>query len=635
MKTSRTLQSELASHMRSGSMFVLVATMLVCTLTAAAVGQSRGSTDAVSVVTQLGERRIYLGDKQLLRFVVTGSRDVVPPNLPSTSECEVQYAGVFDQSSSTTIIINGRMSQQSSVQLAFQYQLSPNQVGIVKIPSLTFQIDSKAYQTDPVEFEVIAVPTSPDSSLTLVCDRSRVYVGEPVPVTMMWRFAGDVQRAQFESPNVTLAEFLPGPDPAPPGAYNADPRFVRLKFGSFEHNARISEVLVDAKRLREVRMDLVLVPSRAGELEVPPVRVLFDAVVGRRAPRPMEFSFGEVPVTERQLALAEPLKLHVLELPVAGRPPHFSGLIGSFSLSAALAQTQASVGEPIDLRVTVSGTHPLSRVPPLDLTSQPIARDFRVPRDPVLSTQARSSVVFDASIRSRRPGSIVVPPIELNYFDSAAGAYKVAASSPLTINVADAPLVSLPDSAAEDSSKGAAEASSSEQSPLPVPDRDLSELHPALAWNPFVESSASSLAVLCMVVALPVGVGLGVWCVRHARRRASPARIRRRAFRAFRRRITAVATNDTGALTDEISAAAREYVSATIADGKKLTSDEAVSLVRARIASSKVGEFENALKALDSARFASAGRLPDESHAASALYKVIADLHRSSFKEHA
>ena len=57
-----------------------------------------------------------------------------------------------------------------------------------------------------------------------------------------------------------------------------------------------------------------------------------------------------------------PVELTVSTLPAEGRPPDFSGAVGSFKIATDLSSIAASAGDPLTLRLHVTGSGNFDRV---------------------------------------------------------------------------------------------------------------------------------------------------------------------------------------------------------------------------------------------------------------------------------
>lgn len=172
----------------------------------------------------------------------------------------------------------------------------------------------------------------------------------------------------------------------------------------------------------------VLFPTAAGEVTIPPATLIqYDL-----------FEAGE-----RTLETL-PVTLNVRPLP-EGAPPGFGGAVGDLQLQAQTDRTTVPVGEPIQLRLTLSGAGNVRLAPaPLlrELAGWRILERGSDVLSEVIDGTARGTRTFDYMLIPGVPGTVTLPPIELAFFDPAAGAYRTAQTQPqvLTAEGVAAPL---------------------------------------------------------------------------------------------------------------------------------------------------------------------------------------------------
>jgi hypothetical protein len=129
-----------------------------------------------------------------------------------------------------------------------------------------------------------------------------------------------------------------------------------------------------------------------------------------------------------------------VEPPVVGRPVDFSGLVGSYEVTATAAPTELVAEDPLVLTVHISGTGPPAYQPRrerLHLFPAEVANDFYVKplpdKDRYLA--AEKTWEFAYELRPKHPGIKKVPALRLVYYDPAYGKYQksYAPSIPLTV----------------------------------------------------------------------------------------------------------------------------------------------------------------------------------------------------------
>ena len=105
---------------------------------------------------------IYVGDSADLQVLISGSRNVPRPDIPESPDYEISYRGPLDRSSSTTIIVNGRISRQDTIGFAHIFSITPRHTGPISIPPFDVVCDGRAYKTNEVRINAIEPARTPD-----------------------------------------------------------------------------------------------------------------------------------------------------------------------------------------------------------------------------------------------------------------------------------------------------------------------------------------------------------------------------------------------------------------------------------------------------------------------------------------
>ena len=188
-----------------------------------------------------------------------------------------------------------------------------------------------------------------------------------------------------------------------------------------------------------------LAPVRAGRVEIPPLKFRY-LKSGRPQRKVEEKKIGgmtmrsESVTQEPQEAYASsaPVVLDVRPLPEEGRPAHFSGLVGRYSLSAKLSAESARLGSPVTLEVTVVGDGRPGATPKLRL---PDLSEFRsVPpeeKTTVALVKGRKQTTWRGKwfLYPRRPGRFEIGPVAFSYFDAKSGSYRTLESETFPLEV--------------------------------------------------------------------------------------------------------------------------------------------------------------------------------------------------------
>jgi hypothetical protein len=135
-----------------------------------------------------------------------------------------------------------------------------------------------------------------------------------------------------------------------------------------------------------------------------------------------------------------PQELKVLELPADGRPPDFHGAIGSFSITSDISPAKADVGDPLTLRMRITGSGNFDRVDSemLEHVDQwktyPPKSSFNT-SDPIGFSGMKT---FEQPVIASEPGARQLPGLSFSYFDPSAKRYQTARSAPLSVSISPA-----------------------------------------------------------------------------------------------------------------------------------------------------------------------------------------------------
>jgi hypothetical protein len=130
-------------------------------------------------------------------------------------------------------------------------------------------------------------------------------------------------------------------------------------------------------------------------------------------------------------------QLTVHELPAEGRPVDFHGAIGTFSITSDVSPAKADVGDPLTLRMRVTGSGNFDRVDSsmLDHLDQwktyPPKSSFNT-SDPIGLSGMKT---FEQPVIASKPGVQALPSLTFSYFDPDKRRYETARSASLSVSI--------------------------------------------------------------------------------------------------------------------------------------------------------------------------------------------------------
>ena len=355
---------------------------------------------------------------------------------------------------------------------------------------------------------------------------------------------------------------------------------------------------VDDRIYTVYQVTTILYPMMAGDLSIGPATMIVPEESCIDWPSARNCPGAFLPLEERGGADQFDYDTHSLRLTVQPLPQRlpalFSGAVGRLSIVSAVNKVTTTVGDPITLKVTISGEGNIEKLPSPPWPKLADWRSFEESSSHQVGTVngiLAGSKSYELLMIPEIPGNFDLPTIEYAYFDPEAVEYVTISTDPISVEVlpnpdtVDAvPTVSAVDKVAIDI-RGA----------KPPPPRIRSRSEPVTA-SPFFWA----------LWFLPVA-GLLAWAgpraFRHIRRGENGKESRRR---ALARLVTLTSTTST---TDDAASALHEYLTALLGQSSIQTiNEDLVSRVRDMGASGETAQLlASALKSLDEARFAGRG----------------------------
>ncbi len=374
-----------------------------------------GAQQQISVSASVESAEVAVGQPFVLSIRVEGAQNVPVP-VVEVDDFRADYLGPATQVS----VVNGRMSTT----VTHRYRLIAREEGEFRLgPFIVLGDDDKRYETAPVSVRVRPAGTRPRAQavapggdqafrLTIEPARPEVYVGERVEVTVTL-YVGDVRVRDLQYPVI-----------------RADGVTVE-KFGQAEQGSEV----IDRRRYTTVRLRTHLTPVRAGTIPLRPTMQL-NVLSRRHGIDPFFDTFlsGDARPVEVEGEITE---LTVLPLPEEGRPASFTGAVGAYDFALTAQPTSLQAGDPITLRMEITGTGNLAA---LDPPAVPTGDGFRrYDAQPVKGEDGDARRVFEQVLIPRDAGVAEIPAVAFSYFDPAARAYRTIRRGPIPIAVRAAP----------------------------------------------------------------------------------------------------------------------------------------------------------------------------------------------------
>ncbi|MCH2206076.1 MAG: hypothetical protein MK132_09440, partial [Lentisphaerales bacterium] len=200
----------------------------------------------------------------------------------------------------------------------------------------------------------------------------------------------------------------------------------------------------------------ILIPTVAGEIELKPATFLASftpppkQTSNRRNWQPQYPShfnnnfFEEVEGKQydKYFAASAPIKLTVKDLPSAGKPADFNGLVGKCEIAVDAEPAIVEAGAPVSMKIIVSG-HEYPSIPELPELGEQLAfnRNFAIPSRQSPGRIEEKKKIFLRTVRPLRTDVSEIPAIRLPYFDPQTETYGIAQTKPISLTVKPAKTV--------------------------------------------------------------------------------------------------------------------------------------------------------------------------------------------------
>ena len=355
--------------------------------------------------------------------------------------CEVLFLGVDPSVASRIEIVNGRRSEWRDVTFHYRWRVTATRAGRYTVPAQRVEQAGVEARVGAVAFDVSEVPATDDMVVRLRLPERPVWVGETFDATVEWLLAKDVDSYEFAVPLFDL-------DGVQVEAPSSGGDSVLFAAGAQQIRLPLTRAQVREAGRSYTRFSF---PARitlgsVGTLDLAPVRV-----VARLQSGTTRDAFGfRRPRYELFKAQGERQRLTVRPLPQAGRPATFVNAIGEgFAIDVRASRTVVSVGEPIELVVSLRGTPPLTglSLPPLDGQGALPAALFGVPEGSLAGTvdEETGTKRFPVTVRIKSAEVREIPSLEFSYFDPRAGEYRTVHSEPIAVSVGAGQLIGAAD----------------------------------------------------------------------------------------------------------------------------------------------------------------------------------------------
>jgi hypothetical protein len=413
---------------------------------------------ADSVTATVNSPEVAVGQSAQLTVTLTGSQ--TQPSIPSVDGLEITPNGQSTQ----VEIINGSMTASASD----TYEITPQREGTFVIPGIRAgNATSQPITLHAVKGSGMATTSSPSTvpgpspalpppsvgsgaddastqpeggfgSIQVIIPKRAFYVGEFVPVEIKAFIpegltATVTDLPQFTSDGLTLNSLSAKPDQNSK-VINGQP-FTVLTWHSALTAVKSGDYSIDLKM-----PESVVVPQASPQM---------NADDGTNFDNFFKNAFASMGTlgTKKEVTLESSAKaVKVLPLPQTNRPADFNGAVGQFEIEASATPTQVNAGDPITLRLKVTGAGNFDRVSPTLLTGDSRWKTYSAKShfDPADSVGYQGVKTFEQPIIPNNSSVSAVPALSFSFFNPETRQYVSRTTTPVAVAVSGSPANSTP-----------------------------------------------------------------------------------------------------------------------------------------------------------------------------------------------
>ena len=369
------------------------------------------------------ETTIYPGEDFAYTIVVEGGS--------RPSKIDISPLAAFNPRPADSGTTMNMVNNRTTVTYSQNYALTASKSGVMHLPPVTVVVDGQSCTTNAVDVTVSAPGTTDQMSLEFLIPEKQCYVGQPLVMTVKWIVTARVQQGAFDVPVFKADDFyLEDASESASAVAREQTAIHGVPVAVTEERQLVRGVESAVLSFRKV-----LIPKRSGPVRLDPITVSANMAVGRERTNdlfnPYRIKF------QRASVRSEPIELDVRPLPETDKPPQFYGLVGQYTISASAAPAKVNVGDPITLTIRIGGNPYLKPVqwPALEQVPE-LAANFKIPAEKASPVLEGGFKVFTQTLRANSDKVTQVPAIGLAYFDPARGAYVVAKTEPIRLEVA-------------------------------------------------------------------------------------------------------------------------------------------------------------------------------------------------------
>ncbi|MFC1645669.1 BatD family protein, partial [Candidatus Omnitrophota bacterium] len=389
----------------------------------------------ISFEVTIDRTRVALGSSLQLSLNFYNTQNISAPDLPDIDGFDWRYLGPSTRIS----IVNSKVSSS----ITHMYTLIPLKVGTFTIPSLSAEYEGQTYTSSPITIEVtqgtVGLPQGSQESgstgsmqgledrvfLIMQVDKKKAYVNEITPVTIKL-YINRLTIRDIQFPELLYEGFSVDTFDQPKQYREA---LGGVVYDVIEFNTNIFATRPGELRLGPATLQCnLLIKKTSRKRSRSPFfdddffgSGIFDGFFDRYENYPLNLKSIDIP-------------FEIMALPQEGKPDNFSGTLGSYNFDLQVSPREVKVGDPITLKMIISGEGNFKTINSLSLN---FSDAFKVYEPEIEQNQANKT--FEQIIIPKSEEITEIPEISFSFFDTNSGTYKTLTKGPIPIEVIPLP----------------------------------------------------------------------------------------------------------------------------------------------------------------------------------------------------
>ena len=369
---------------------------------------------SANFTASLDRNTIVLGEQVTLTLKFEDGQPQGPLNLPVdglriTSSPEQSISSVFSAGKQSTVY-------------SYAVSLEATRVGDFVIPPFHIKMNGQDFSSQPLKLKVTASDPSATpplgyaekmAFLWIALPKTNLYINEPVVAELRIYLRSDVHRY---------------------GDLQLAPDGNGLTFSKIAQGQQYQRRVGDAS-FTVVPLSMAITPVKTGTVSLNPING--SILLNGRDPMDIGGFFGPPARPQQEPLTTERIDLQVSPLPEQQVPPGFNGAVGSYTMTVNAGPTNLVAGDPITLRIQITGHGALYT---LSLPDQTGWDNFKTypPTSKLTASDPlgiEGSKTFEEIVTPQNSDIRTLPPIKFSFFDPEQKQYRTLTQPALPLLV--------------------------------------------------------------------------------------------------------------------------------------------------------------------------------------------------------